>query len=135
MMTDKTLNNMVITDVTECSDHAKGRIGRVIESVNLMDDGTAFVMYPAGIQGAQPYFKLHDVTVKKKRPFSKKIILRSQAGTYTMRPASNKEMEVARLSERTHTAFVMVKQAFGDDACYMAPEQLIATAESLMRKC
>lgn len=135
MMTEKTLSNMAITDVTECSNHAKGRIGRVIECIKLMDDGTAFVMYPAGIQGAQPYFKLHDVMLKKKHPFSKKMILRSQTGTYTLRPANNKEMEAARLSERTHTAFVMVKKAFGDDACYMAPEQLIATAESLMRKC
>ena len=135
MRTVQTLNNMVITDVTECSDHAKTRIGRKVENIHVLDDGSAFVMYPAGIQRTQAYFRLYGVTIKRKHPFSKKMILRSQTGTYTLRPASDEEMEAARLSERTHTAFVMVKKAFGDDACYMPPEQLIATAESLMRKC
>lgn len=135
MKTIKTLSNMVITNVTECSDHARARIGRKVENIHVLDDGSAFVMYPAGIGRTQAYFKLYGVTIKRKHPFSKKMVLRSRTGVYTLRPASNKEMEAARLSERTHTAFVMVKKAFRDDASYMPPEQLVAVAESLMRKC
>ena len=133
-MTTNTLNGMVIMNVTECSEHAKGRIGRIVENINLMDDGTAFVMYPAGIRGTQPYFKLHGVTIRKRFPFAKQVVLQSDTGVYIMRPATAKEMNTARLEMRTRTAYEAAKKAFGDDICYAAPEQVMGVAEALLRK-
>lgn len=42
----KELKNMLIVDVTECSDHAKTRIGRVIELIAMQEPDTAIMWYP-----------------------------------------------------------------------------------------
>ena len=42
----KELKNMLIVDVTECSDHAKTRIGRVIELIAMQEPDTVIMWYP-----------------------------------------------------------------------------------------
>ena len=41
--TNMELKNMVIEDVTGCSEHAKGRVGRILQAIRLQD-GEAFMM-------------------------------------------------------------------------------------------
>lgn len=65
------LKNMIITNVTKCSDHAKSRIGRTLRSIIICDDGTVQMMYPKTADGKQPFFRLTNVIVKRKL-FSKK---------------------------------------------------------------
>lgn len=91
----KELKNMLIVDVTECSDHAKTRIGRVIELIAMQEPETAIMWYPECGDGLKRRFRLSGVTVKKKL-FSKTVILRTATGIYTLRPATRDEMEHAR---------------------------------------
>ena len=91
----KELKNMLIVDVTECSDHANTRIGRVIELIAMQEPETAIMWYPECGDGLKRRFRLSGVTVKKKL-FSKTVILRTATGIYTLRPATRDEMEHAR---------------------------------------
>lgn len=121
---------MLIVDVTECNDHAKTRIGRVVEIVSMPEPGTAIMWYPEYGDGLKRRFRLSGVTVKKKF-FSKTVTLRTATGIYTLRPATRNEMEHARKYAKYHSVVDMVVQAYGEDVCYMPPEEVIALAENL----
>ena len=62
--TNMELKNMVIEDVTKCSEHAKGRVGRILQTIRLQD-GEAFMMYPKRTDGKQPFFHLTDAKARK----------------------------------------------------------------------
>lgn len=66
--TNMELKNMVIEDVTGCSEHAKGRIGRVLQAIRLQD-GEAFMMYPKRTDGKQPFFSSDGRESQKKMVF------------------------------------------------------------------
>ena len=119
----KELKNMLIVDVTECSDHAKTRIGRVIELIAMQEPDTAIMWYPECGDGLKRRFRLSGVTVKKKL-FSKTVI-------YTLRPATRDEMEHARKYAEYRSVVDMVTSAYGEDVCYMSPEEVVALAKNL----
>ena len=108
----KELKNMLIVDVTECSDHAKTRIGRVIELIAMQEPDTAIMWYPECGDGLKRRFRLSGVTVKKKL-FSKTVILRTATGIYTLRPATRDEMEHARKYAEYRSVVDMVTSAYG----------------------
>lgn len=126
----KELKNMLIVNVTECSEHAKARIGRVIELIAMQEPDTAIMWYPECGDGLKRRFRLSGVTVKKKL-FSKTMILRTATGIYTLRPATRDEMEHARKYAEYRSVVDMVTSAYGEDVCYMSPEEVVALAKNL----
>ena len=126
----KELKNMLIVDVTECSDHAKTRIGRVIELIAMQEPDTVIMWYPECGDGLKRRFRWSGVTVKKKL-FSKTVILRTATGIYTLRPATRDEMEHARKYAEYRFVVDMVTSAYGEDVCYMSPEEVVALAKNL----
>lgn len=127
-LTDMELENMVIEDVTGCSEHAKGRIGRILQAIRVQD-GEAFMMYPKRTDGKQPFFRLTDVKARKKW-FSGKIVITSSTGTYTVRPASAQELQSVVRQEYAKVISVL-ERVYGPDVHYMAPEQVFALAGRL----
>lgn len=126
--TDMELKNMVIEDVTGCSEHAKGRIGRILQAIRVQD-GEAFMMYPKQTDGKQPFFRLTDVKARKKW-VSGKIVITSSTGTYTVRPASAQELQSVARQEYAKVISAL-ERVYGPDVHYMAPEQAFALAGQL----
>lgn len=126
--TDMELKNMVIEDVTGCSEHAKGRVGRILQAIRVQD-GEAFMMYPKRTDGKQPFFHLTDVKARKKW-FSGKVVITSSTGTYTIRPASAQELQSVARQEYAKVISAL-ECVYGPDVHYMAPEQVFALAGQL----
>lgn len=126
--TNMELKNMVIEDVTGCSEHAKGRVGRILQAIRLQD-GEAFMMYPKRTDGKQLFFHLTDVKAKKKWFFSK-VVITSSTGTYTVRPASAQELRSVARQEYAKVISAL-ERVYGPDIHYMAPEQVFALAGQL----
>ena len=122
------LKNMVIEDVTKCSEHAKGRVGRILQAIRVQD-GEAFMMYPKRTDGKQPFFHLTDVKARKKW-FPGKVVITSSTGTYTVRPASAQELQSVVRQEYAKVIGVL-ERVYGPDVHYMAPEQIFALAGQL----
>lgn len=120
--------NMVIEDVTGCSEHAKGRVGRILQAIRIQD-GEAFMMYPKRTDGKQPFFHLTDVKAKKKW-FSSKVVITSSTGTYTIRPASAQELQSVARQEYAKVISAL-ERVYGPDVHYMPPEQVFALAGQL----
>ena len=126
--TNMELKNMVIEDVTGCSEHAKGRVGRILQAIRIQD-GEAFMMYPKRTDGKQPFFHLTDVKAKKKW-FSSKGVITSSTGTYTIRPASAQELQSVARQEYAKVISAL-ERVYGPDVHYMPPEQVFALAGQL----
>ena len=126
--TNMELKNMVIEDVTECSEHAKGCVGRILQAIRLQD-GEAFMMYPKRTDGKQPFFHLTDVKARKKW-FSSKMVITSSTGTYTIRPASKQELQSVARQEYAKVISAL-ERVYGPDVHYMPPEQVFALAGQL----
>lgn len=127
-LTDMELENMVFENVTGCSEHAKGRISRVLQSIRVQD-GEAFMMYPKRTDGKQLFFHLTDVKAEKKW-FSGKVVITSSTGTYTVRPASAQELQSVARQEYAKVISAL-ERVYGPDVHYMAPEQVFALAGQL----
>ena len=125
---DMELKNMVIEDVTGCSEHAKGRVGRILQAIRVQD-GEAFMMYPKRTDGKQPFFHLTNVKARKKW-FSGKVVITSSTGTYTIRPASERELQSAARQEYAKVISAL-ECVYGPDVHYMPPEQVFALAGQL----
>lgn len=126
--TNMELKNMVIEDVTGCSEHAKGRVGRILQAIRIQD-GEAFMMYPKRTDGKQPFFHLTDVKAKKKW-FSSKVVITSSTGTYTIRPTSAQELQSVARQEYAKVISAL-ERVYGPDVHYMPPEQVFALAGRL----
>ena len=126
--TNMELKNMVIEDVTGCSEHAKGRVGRILQAIRIQD-GEAFMMYPKRTDGKQPFFHLTDVKAKQKW-FSSKVVITSSTGTYTIRPASAQELQSVARQEYAKVISAL-ERVYGPDVHYMPPEQVFALAGQL----
>ena len=122
------LKNMVIEDVTGCSEHAKGRVDRILQAIRLQD-GEAFMMYPKRTDGKQPFFHLTDVKARKKW-FSGKVVITSSTGTYTIRPASKQELQSVARQEYAKVISAL-ERVYGPDVHYMPPAQVFALAGQL----
>lgn len=127
-LTSMKLENMVIEDVTECNEHAKGRVGRILRTVQIQG-GEAFMMYPEQTGGKQPLFHLTNVKARKGW-FSDKVVITSSTGTYTIRPASKQELRSAKDQEYANVIGAL-ERIYGQDVHYMAPEQVYALAGQL----
>lgn len=127
-LTSMKLENMVIEDVTECNEHAKGRVGRILRTVQIQD-GEAFMMYPEQTGGKQPLFHLTNVKARKGW-FSDKVVITSSTGTYTIRPASKQELRSTKDQEYANVIGAL-ERIYGQDVHYMAPEQVYALAGQL----
>lgn len=125
---DMELKNMVIEDVTGCSEHAKGRVGRILQAIRVQD-GEAFMIYPKRTDGKQPFFHLTDVKARKGW-FSNKVVITSSTGTYTIRPASKQELRFVKDQEYANVIGAL-EHIYGPDVHYMAPEQVYALAGQL----
>ena len=96
----------------------------------MPEPGIAIMWYPDYGDGLKRRFRLSGVAVKRKL-FSKTVILQTATGIYTLRPATRNEMERAHKYAEYHSVVDMVIQAYGEDVCYMPPEEVIALAKTL----
>ena len=75
-------------------------------------------------------FRLENVTVKN-HLFSKKKTIRSDSGTYEVRPATEEELAERIRTDRLDHAARLVQRYYGEDVCYMAPEQILELSRQL----
>lgn len=121
--------NMRIKKVRNASEHAMGRVGRILGRVVVADDGTATMEYLQTDRNLYG-FHLHNAQAKD-RWFSKVVVLSTAEGTYELVPATAEEIAAVHNEANWKRTLAVLQAKYGDSISYMAPEMISLLAKNI----
>ena len=122
--------SMKIKKVTNASEHAMGRVGRILAHISIEQNGQAIMEYLQTDSNRYCF----TLSVKSIRTpwFSKSVILTTVSGsTYELVPATNDDIKKAKCLADQDRTIQMLCAKYGNDVSYMSPEQQAMLASQM----
>lgn len=131
-MKTKEYSNYIIVNVKDFDEHAQNRVGRVIGKIYPTDEGDGIWMEYVFDKDA-PYkkrFRVRGANIKRNF-FTGTVTVYSANGSYTLRKATSGEVKHAEVLCARDRDYEIVKNVYGDDIFFMAPELIAEIARGL----